>query len=151
MGGAGDPLGPNPSLGTGGMPQCGFPISATRACRSDHDRAMSRTWDGGCKICFAERESSAKHRRMCSSTAPPLAKVAEAALRGSRMDSVGLYRLDDQGRMDGVILGMPDAFICAYETQGIPIDPVLAQVRKSGAPASTLVTLGGRWTSCHLY
>ena len=83
--------------------------------------------------------------------APALAEVAEAALRGSGMDSVGLYRLDKGGRMQGVILGMPDAFTRAYETQGMPIDPVLARVRQSGAPASTLVTLGRRWTACHLY
>jgi DNA-binding CsgD family transcriptional regulator len=82
---------------------------------------------------------------------PAFSMVAEAALRGSGMDCIGLYRLDGQGQMEGVILGMPEAFTCAYETQGIPIDPVLAQVRRSGAPASTLVTLGGRWTTCHLY
>jgi DNA-binding CsgD family transcriptional regulator len=82
---------------------------------------------------------------------PALAEIAESALCGSGMDSIGLYRLDDAGRMDGVILGMPDAFTRAYETQGIPIDPVLARVRQSGAPASTLVTLGRRWTACHLY
>lgn len=82
---------------------------------------------------------------------PAMAEVAEAALRGSGMDCVGLYRLGEEGRMDGVILGMPDAFTRAYETQGIPIDPVLARVRQSGAPASTLVTLGRRWTACHLY
>ena len=29
---------------------------------------------------------------------PALAVLAEAALRGSGMDSVGLYRLDDTGR-----------------------------------------------------
>ena len=53
--------------------------------------------------------------------------------------------------MAGVILGMPAPFVRACETQGIPIDPVLAQVRRTGAPASTLVTLGARWTQCHLY
>jgi DNA-binding CsgD family transcriptional regulator len=88
---------------------------------------------------------------MISGHDPALAEVAEAALRGSGMDSVGLYRLDESGRMVGVILGMPAPFTRAYELQGIPIDPVLAQVRRTGAPASTVVTLGGRWTSCHLY
>lgn len=88
---------------------------------------------------------------MTAGSEPALAELAEATLRGSGMDSVGLYRLDDRGRMGGVILGMPNAFIRAYETQGIPIDPVLSRVRQTGAPASTLVTLGKRWTSCHLY
>jgi len=80
-----------------------------------------------------------------------LARVAEDALRGSGMDCVGLYVFDDAGHMQGVILGMPEAFNRAYETQGIPIDPVLARVRETGAPSSTLVMLGGRWTSSQLY
>lgn len=80
-----------------------------------------------------------------------LAPVAEQALRGAQMDSVGLYTLDAEGRMRGVILGMPPAFTPAYETQGIPIDPVLARVRATGAPSSTAVALGRRWTDCHLY
>lgn len=80
-----------------------------------------------------------------------LARVAEGALRASAMDSVGLYVFGDAGQMQGVILGMPEAFNRAYETQGIPIDPVLARVRETGAPASTLVTLGERWTRSQLY
>ncbi|MCC6001348.1 MAG: autoinducer binding domain-containing protein [Pararhodobacter sp.] len=88
---------------------------------------------------------------MTAGPEPALAEIAEATLRGSGMDSIGLYRLDDRGRMEGVILGMPDAFVRAYETQGMPIDPVLSRVRQTGAPTSTLVTLGRRWTSCHLY
>lgn len=80
-----------------------------------------------------------------------LARVAEGALRASAMDSVGLYVFDNAGQMKGVILGMPEAFNRAYETQGIPIDPVLAHVRETGAPSSTLVTLGERWTRCQLY
>lgn len=85
-------------------------------------------------------------------TAPEeLRRVAEGALREAGMDCVGLYVLDDAGRMQGVILGMPEAFTRAYETQGIPIDPVLARVRETGAPCSTLVALGERWTRSHLY
>jgi DNA-binding CsgD family transcriptional regulator len=88
---------------------------------------------------------------MTSDIRQSLTPVAEHALRSAGMDSVGLYVLDDTGQMQGVILGMPDAFVRAYETQGIPIDPVLGQVRQTGAPCSTLVALGSRWTSCHLY
>lgn len=80
-----------------------------------------------------------------------LEPVAEHALRSAGMDCVGLYTLDDAGAMRGVILGMPEAFVGAYERQGIPIDPVLEKVRSTGSPSSTLVTLGPRWTSCHLY
>jgi len=68
------------------------------------------------------------------------------------MDSVGLYTFGAGGGYEsGVILGMPDAFIKAYETAGVPIDPVLAQVKATGAPASTLMALGDRWTRCQLY
>lgn len=88
---------------------------------------------------------------MTGDLARTLAPVAELALRGAQMDSVGLYTLDAQGRMQGVILGMHPAFTPAYETQGIPIDPVLARVRETGAPSSTVVALGPRWTDCHLY
>lgn len=81
-----------------------------------------------------------------------LAEVAEQALRSSGMDSVGLYLLDDDMRpKEGVILGMPDAFSRAYEITGMPIDPVLANVRTSGLPASTVTCLGERWTRCELY
>jgi DNA-binding CsgD family transcriptional regulator len=83
--------------------------------------------------------------------APALRQVAEAALRGSGMDAVGLYLMGPDERMRGVILGMPGSFVTAYETQGIPIDPVLARSRQTGAPTSTLVALGARWTECHLY
>lgn len=88
---------------------------------------------------------------MVDDHARSLAPVAEAALRGAGMDSVGLYTLDAEDRMRGVILGMPGAFVTAYETQGIPIDPVLDRTRSTGAPCSTLVALGPRWTACHLY
>ncbi|MEO1687283.1 MAG: helix-turn-helix transcriptional regulator [Pseudomonadota bacterium] len=81
-----------------------------------------------------------------------LSRIAERALRGSRMDSVGLYLLGEDGAFDcGVILGMPDAFVRAYETTGVPIDPVLARVRETGAPSSTLTALGERWRTCQLY
>lgn len=80
-----------------------------------------------------------------------LTSIAERALRGSEMDSAGLYLLGEAGRMRGVSLGMSDAFDLAYQSQGIPIDPVLARVRETGAPASTVVTLGDRWKSCGLY
>lgn len=90
-------------------------------------------------------------RIMSNQMRETLVPVAEHALRGAGMDSVGLYVLDDKGQMQGVILGMPDAFVLAYETQGIPIDPVLGHVRANGTPCSTVVALGARWTSSHLY
>lgn len=81
-----------------------------------------------------------------------LAAVAEQALRASGMDSVGLYLLDDEQRAtEGVILGMPEAFSRAYEVTGMQIDPVLAEVRDSGLPASTVTRLGTRWTRSQLY
>lgn len=80
-----------------------------------------------------------------------LSDVAEDALRSSGMDVVGLYVFDDHHGMRGVIHGLPRAFHVAYETQGIAIDPVLAQVRATGVPSSTLLALGDRWTSCQLY
>ena len=81
-----------------------------------------------------------------------LAPIAERALRGSGMDSVGLYTIDASGRIaGGVNLGMPEAFARAYEVTGLPIDPVLAAVRATGAPASTELVLGPRWTRSQLY
>ena len=81
-----------------------------------------------------------------------LAAVAELALRSSGMDCVGLYLLDEDLRAtDGVILGMPEAFSEAYEVTGMRIDPVLADVRASGLPASTVTCLGERWTRSQLY
>ena len=81
-----------------------------------------------------------------------LRPVAQAALEASGMDSVGLYPIaSDGGVGEGVILGMPDAFVRAYETAGMPIDPVLAAVRGTGRPASTETCLGQRWTACPLY
>ena len=81
-----------------------------------------------------------------------LAPLAERALRASGMDSVGLYVFDAVGRVEGgVILGMPEAFARAYDGLGLRIDPVLAAVRASGAPASTEMVLGARWTASQLY
>jgi len=81
-----------------------------------------------------------------------LAKVAEQALRGSQMDSVGLYAFDEAGAFHaGLILGMHPAFTKSYEISGIPIDPVLARVRETGAPSSTRTLLGERWTASQLY
>lgn len=81
-----------------------------------------------------------------------LAEVAELALRSSGMDSVGLYLLDDDLKAtEGVILGMPEAFARAYEVTGMRIDPVLADVRRSGLPSSTVTCLGKRWTRSELY
>ena len=59
--------------------------------------------------------------------------LAETAMRGAGMDSVGLYRFNrDQSFDCGVILGMPDAFTRRYESSGIPIDPVLAEFDRHG-------------------
>jgi len=81
-----------------------------------------------------------------------LEPIAERALRAAAMESVGLYLFDDEGRFErGIILGMPDAFVKAYEISGIPIDPVLAQVRQRGTPTSTVTCLGDRWSSSELY
>ncbi len=81
-----------------------------------------------------------------------IAKVAEKALRSSQMGSVGLYVLADSGAFeDGVILNMPLAFVSAYETLGASIDPVLAELRRTGVPVSTRTVLGDRWTQCQLY
>lgn len=81
-----------------------------------------------------------------------LAPIAERALRASGMQSVGLYTFDEERRFErGIILGMPDAFVRAYEISGISIDPVLAQVRTSGTPCSTVTCLGDRWTDSELY
>ena len=81
-----------------------------------------------------------------------LTHVAEHALRASGFDSVGLYLFDDNKRVtEGVILGMPDAFCRAYEVTGMQIDPVLADVRETGLPASTETCLGERWTRSELY
>ncbi|QPH56091.1 LuxR family transcriptional regulator [Pontivivens ytuae] len=68
------------------------------------------------------------------------------------MQSVGIYLFDDSpwlGR--GLILGMPEAFIRAYEITGAPIDPVLARMRETGTPCSTVTCLGERWTGSQLY
>ena len=81
-----------------------------------------------------------------------LATVAELALRSSGMDCVGLYLLDAEHRArEGVILGLPEAFTRAYEITGMKIDPVLADVCASGLPASTVTSLGDRWTRSQLY
>ena len=83
-----------------------------------------------------------------------LHEVAETALRASGMDSVGLYLFGSglgPAGMTGVILGMPDPFPASYETHGVPIDPVLARMRETGAPCSTRTTLGPRWTRSQLY
>ncbi|GIX13494.1 MAG: hypothetical protein KatS3mg118_1453 [Paracoccaceae bacterium] len=80
-----------------------------------------------------------------------LAHVAEGALRASGMDCAGLYLSGPDGGLRGVVLGLPEAFAREYQRQGVAIDPVLARVRATGAPASTLVTLGARWTQCQLY
>lgn len=85
-------------------------------------------------------------------TGPDLRPVAQAALSGSGMDSVGLYPIAPDGRVGaGVILGMPEAFVRAYEVTGMSIDPVLAAVRATGRPASTETCLGPRWTGSQLY
>ena len=80
-----------------------------------------------------------------------MAAVAEDALAASGMDVVGLYLFDEARGMQGVIRGLPRAFHIAYETQGIAIDPVLARMRDTGTPTSTLLALGDRWRSCALY
>ncbi len=81
-----------------------------------------------------------------------LAAVAEMALRSAQMDSVGLYLFDENLRAtEGVILGMPDDFSRAYEVTGMRIDPVLAELRRSGLPSSTVTCLGERWTRSELY
>lgn len=81
-----------------------------------------------------------------------LSRVAEAALRASGMDTVGLYRFDNDGRFEnGIILAMPDEFVRSYEVVGIPIDPILNTMRETGGPCSTLTQLGDRWGSCELY
>jgi DNA-binding CsgD family transcriptional regulator len=81
-----------------------------------------------------------------------LRHFAEEALRASGLESVGLYTFDSDQRFEGgVILQMPEAFIRAYEITGIAIDPVLAQMRKTGAPCSTLTCLGDRWSQSQLY
>jgi len=81
-----------------------------------------------------------------------LSRVAESSLRASGMDSIGLYRFDEDRRFEcGLILGMPQAFIRSYEVTGIPIDPILARMRKTGSPCSTYTELGDRWTACQLY
>lgn len=84
--------------------------------------------------------------------AQDLIPIAERAMRAAAMESVGLYTFDETGGFErGVILGMPDAFVKAYEISGIPIDPVLARVRKLGTPTSTVTCLGDRWSSSELY
>lgn len=81
-----------------------------------------------------------------------LEAIAERAMRAASMESVGLYTFDNDGQFDrGIILGMPDAFVKAYEISGIPIDPVLARVRQRGTPTSTVTCLGDRWSSSELY
>lgn len=81
-----------------------------------------------------------------------LAHVAEHALRASGMDSVGLYIFDKDLRpREGIILGMPAAFSTAYETTGMAIDPILAHLKTTGLPCSTMTCLGARWTSSALY
>ncbi|MBD3664662.1 LuxR family transcriptional regulator [Sulfitobacter sp. TSTF-M16] len=68
------------------------------------------------------------------------------------MDAVGLYLFDEQhNAREGVILGMPDPFSAAYENTGMAIDPVLAHLRETGLPCSTLTCLGPRWTRSQLY
>jgi DNA-binding CsgD family transcriptional regulator len=95
---------------------------------------------------------------MLSSYKPPphilsdMTRLARTALEGSGMDSVGLYRFDKHGSFSsGLILGMPDPFTRRYEVEGIPIDPVLAEMRASQAPVSSETILGDRWQSCHLF
>jgi DNA-binding CsgD family transcriptional regulator len=81
-----------------------------------------------------------------------LATVAEAALRSSQMDAVGLYLFDRHKKArEGIILGMPARFSDAYEQTGMAIDPVLAHLRDTGLPCSTLTCLGPRWTRTQLY
>lgn len=83
---------------------------------------------------------------------PALSEIAARALASCEADSVGLYTFDDSGSFeDGVILGMPDAFIRAYETTGITIDPILAEMRRRQRPVSTETVLGARWTRSQLY
>jgi DNA-binding CsgD family transcriptional regulator len=68
------------------------------------------------------------------------------------MDSVGLYRFDGRlGFECGLILGMPREFTPRYEISGIPVDPVLAEMRKSGMPSSTETLLGERWQASTLF
>ena len=81
-----------------------------------------------------------------------LVPLAARALAASEMGSVGLYTFDSAGAFEsGVILGMPDAFVRAYEVRGVPIDPVLAAMRRTGRPVSTETVLGSRWRDCQLY
>jgi DNA-binding CsgD family transcriptional regulator len=81
-----------------------------------------------------------------------LTSIAARALAASGMGSVGLYTFDAAGDFhDGVILGMPPEFVRAYEVTGIPIDPVLAEMRRGGRPVSTAGLLGSRWSDCQLY
>lgn len=84
--------------------------------------------------------------------ATDLEPLAGRALAASGMDSVGLYLLDEADRpRDGVILGMPLAFVRAYEVAGMPIDHVLAEMRRTGRPSSTETCRGPRWTASALY
>ncbi|MGB3555969.1 MAG: LuxR C-terminal-related transcriptional regulator [Jannaschia sp.] len=81
-----------------------------------------------------------------------VAPLASRALAASGMGSVGLYTFDASGDFEGgVILGMPQDFVRAYEVSGIPIDPVLAEMRRTGRPVSTASLLGSRWPDCQLY
>ncbi|MEM7641001.1 MAG: LuxR C-terminal-related transcriptional regulator [Pseudomonadota bacterium] len=83
---------------------------------------------------------------------PDLIPIASRILATSGMGSVGLYPFDKTGRFEpGVIVGMPDAFIRAYEITGVPIDPILAEMRRTRRPVSTRSVLGSRWTDCQLY
>ena len=81
-----------------------------------------------------------------------LKPIAARALAASGMGSVGLYEFDGAGAFDrGVIVGMPPPFSRAYEVSGIPIDPVLAEMRRRRRPVSTASLLGTRWSDCELY
>jgi DNA-binding CsgD family transcriptional regulator len=83
---------------------------------------------------------------------PEFTRLAQRALSYSNMDCVGLYRFSEEGEFDcGVIEGMPEAFVKRYEVNGIPIDPILAEMRKKQAPVSTETILGDRWQSCVLF
>ncbi|MEL6467538.1 MAG: helix-turn-helix transcriptional regulator [Pseudomonadota bacterium] len=84
--------------------------------------------------------------------ADALVPLATRTLESSGLSSVGLYTFDGDGTFrSGVIVGMPPAFTPAYEITGIPIDPVLAEMRRSGRPVSTATLLGSRWKDCQLY
>jgi DNA-binding CsgD family transcriptional regulator len=81
-----------------------------------------------------------------------LEPIAARVLAASGMGSVGLYEFDAAGAFDrGVIVGMPPPFTQAYEVAGIPIDPVLSELRRRGRPVSTASLLGSRWSDCELY